>query len=126
MRSRPRVRAKPDEAAGSMGGELRSPLSRQRARDRQPSKSGFSAPTGREDAVRGGKERSAGRIEVVGVLVMREQHDIDRVLSGDVECRPCQLGEAAVFTGGARVWDRSATEARRTPESLSALPPTGF
>jgi hypothetical protein len=42
MRPRPRGSAKPDEAAEAMG-ELRSPLSRQHAPDRQPSESGFSA-----------------------------------------------------------------------------------
>jgi hypothetical protein len=56
-------------------------------------------PNGGEDAVRGGKKRSTGRIEVVAVLMMGKQHDIDPVLLGDVECRPCQLGEAAVLAG---------------------------
>jgi hypothetical protein len=44
-----------------------------------------------DSTVRGGKERSTGRIEVVGVLMMGEQHDIDPVLLGDVECWARQL-----------------------------------
>ena len=46
-----------------------------------------------------GKEGPAGRIEVIGVLMMGQQHDVDPVLFGDVECRARQLRETSVFTG---------------------------
>ena len=59
----------------------------------------FGGLGGGQDAARGGKERSAGRIEVVGVLMMGEEHDVDRVLLVHVECGACQLRETSVFTG---------------------------
>ena len=58
----------------------------------------FGGLGGGQDAARGGKERSTGWIEVVGVLMMGEEHDVDPVLLVHVQRRAGQLRETSIFT----------------------------